>query len=120
MVEANVSAQVPGQQRMLVGGIAANEQGGRGCRCIAKTGDYSLMTGYGAGEGRVVRGALVVDVVGLKHGARELLEEIIFFVGGAVGAENADCLSALAIANGFELGAGEAECILPGGGLELA
>ena len=44
----------------------------------------------GGGEGWVVGGAVVVDVVGAEDGARELLQQVGFFVGGAVGADDAD------------------------------
>jgi hypothetical protein len=37
-----------------------------------------------AGKGRVIGRALVVDVVGPKHRAREFLQQVILFVGGAV------------------------------------
>ena len=44
----------------------------------------------GGGESREVSGAVMIDVVGLQHRAREFREQIRFFVGGAVGADHAD------------------------------
>ena len=42
------------------------------------------MAGEGLGEGDVVRGAVVIDVVGAEDGAGELLQEVGLFVGDAV------------------------------------
>ena len=61
----------------------------RGCD-VAQAGGLSVMAGEGAGKGGVVRGALVVDVVGAENGAREFLQQVVLFVGGAVGADDAD------------------------------
>src|SRR5580704_4106765 len=71
------------------------------------------MAGEGAGKGGVVSGAVVIDVVGAEHGAREFLQKVVFFVGGAVGADDADGFAALAIADFTELAAGVAQSLFP-------
>ncbi len=65
----------------------------------------SSMSGERAGKGRVVGGAFVVNVVGLKNRPRKFLQQIILFVGGAVGADDADggCRRPSGIANFFQL-----------------
>ena len=75
---------------MLVGRIAADEQDGGARGDVAQAGGFAVVAGERAGEGGIVGGALVVDVVGAEHGAREFLQQVILFVGGAVGADDAD------------------------------
>ncbi len=95
IVVAQVGAQVPGQQGMLLGGIVAQEQdGGRGHGFAQRSGAI-LLAGEGAGKGGVVGGAVVIDVVGAQHRAGKFLQEVVFFVGGAIGADDADGFAAL-------------------------
>ena len=102
-IEAHVGAEQPGEERMLVSGIAADEQDGAGGSDVAQAGGFAGVTREGAGEGCVVGGALVVDVVGVENRAREFLQQVVFFVGGAVGADDADGCAAASVANLFEL-----------------
>ena len=69
-IEAHVGAQQPGEQRMLVGRIAADEQNGAGGSDVAQAGGLAGVSGECAGEGRVVCGALVIDVVGAESTVR--------------------------------------------------
>ena len=98
---------------MLVGGIAADEQDGAGGSDVAQAGGFAGMACERAGEGGVVGGALVVDVVGAENGAREFLQQVILFVGGAVGADDADGCAAARVANFFELAGGDADAHVP-------
>ncbi len=43
----------------------------------------------------VIHGAVMIDVVGTERGAGEALEEIVLFVRGAIGADEADGISAV-------------------------
>ncbi len=63
---------------------------------------------------------MVVNVVGAQHGARELLQQIIFFVGGAIGADHAERLPAVRVLDLLELFANQVDGFFPGCGLELA
>ena len=74
----------------------------------------------GLGEGDVVGGAVVVDVVGLEDGAGELLEEVGLLVGEAVGADDADGLAAAGVAELAEALADVVEGNFPADGLEVA
>ncbi len=49
-------------------------------------------------EGYIIGGAVVVDVVGAEHRARELLQQVGLFVGEAVAADDADGLAAAGVA----------------------
>src|SRR5450631_800753 len=98
---------------MLFGGIIAEDQDGRGGHGFAQGSGAVLMAGEGACKGGVVGGAVVVDVVGAEHGAGEFLQEVVFFVGGAVGAENSYGLAALDIADFAQLAAGVRQGLLP-------
>ena len=119
-VKAHVGAEQPGEKRMLFGWIAADKQNRRSGSDVAQAGGLAGASSKGAGEGCVVGGACVVDVVGFEHRARELLQQVVFFVGGAVGADDADGCAAARVANLFELAGGEADRVFPGGGFELA
>jgi len=84
---------------MAFGGIVADQQDGRSASHVAHGGCSVLFPGDGAGEAREVGGAVVVDVIGPHHGASELLQEIIFFVGRAIGANHPNRLPSFAVAN---------------------
>ena len=68
---------------------------------VAQAGSFARMPGERAGEGGVVGCALVVNVVGDENRARELLQQVILFVGGAVGTDDADGAAAARVANLF-------------------
>ena len=89
-VQPHIGAQNPRQQRMLLRWIAADQQNRRRCGDIAQAGRLVLIAGQGAGKGRVVRAAPVVDVVGPQHFPRKFLQQVVLFVRGAIGADDAD------------------------------
>ena len=89
-MQANVAANLPGQQRMLVGRIVADQQDRRRVGDVAHRSRCVWLARQRRGEGREVGGAVVVDVVGAQHQPRELLQQVIFFVAGVVGADDAD------------------------------
>src|SRR5438270_7774307 len=99
---AEIGAQIPCKQRMLFGGIVADQQdGGRG-HGLAQSRSDVLLAGYSLRECRIVRGTVMVDIVRAQYGTRELLQQIILFVRGAVRADHADRIAALSVANLFE------------------
>ena len=71
------------------------------------------------GESREVGGAVMVDVVGLQHHARELLQQVILFVGGAVRADDADRLPAMLLASFLEALSDQLKRLFPGGWRQL-
>jgi hypothetical protein len=75
-MQADVGANLPGQQRMLLGGIVADQQD-RG-RVKTSRIERCVFCGRPAPRRRrVIGGAVVVDVVGAEHGARELLQQVV-------------------------------------------
>ena len=56
--------------------------------------------GQRAHQGGVIRRAVMVEVVGPKHGAREAFEDVVFLVGGAVRADDGDRIAAV---RGYDL-----------------
>src|SRR5882762_7563187 len=62
---------------------------------------------------------MVIDVIGAEGGAGETLEEIVFFVGSAIRADEADGIGAVLGVNFFELGGRGLRGFLPGDGKEL-
>ena len=71
-------------------------------------------------ESRVIGGAVMIDVVGLQHHAGEFLQKIIFFVCRPVRANDANGLSAVFVANFFELAPDQFERFFPGRGSQPA
>ena len=63
---------------------------------------------------------MMINIVGSEHQARELLQEVILFVGGASRSDYADGRAAIAIAHFFELTGDQFECCFPCRRLELA
>ena len=105
---------------MLFGGISADEQDGRRLGNVLQPCGLALGPRKCAGKVRVVGRALVIDVVGAEHSPCKLLQQIVFFVGRPVGADDADGRAALAVANLFELAGCKTQRMLPGGRLKLA
>ena len=101
-VEANIGAQVPGSRGRLVCGIAADQENVfRGERVPERGGAvvFLLKTWLRRGaerlrKGGVVRGAVVIDIVGLEDGTRELLEEVSLFVSESIAADDSDGFAA--------------------------
>src|SRR5664279_3085938 len=56
---------------------------------------------------------MVVNVVGAQNQPRELLQQVIFFVAGAVGANHADSGGAVAGQHLLELRCDQLQCLLP-------
>ncbi len=117
-LQADAGANLPGESRVLLGGIVAEEQNGLRAGKVAEGGfDFAVERG---GKGGVVGGAVVVDVVGGEDGAGELLEEIRFLVGGPIRSDDADGRAAFGVANLAEALAGEVHGLVPADGFELA
>ena len=63
---------------------------------------------------------MVINIVGGKNGASELLEEIRFFVGGPVRSDDADGRAAFGVANLAQPLAGEVHGLVPAHRFQLA
>src|SRR5579871_5466760 len=63
---------------------------------------------------------MVINIVGAQHGAGELLQEVILFVGGAIGADYANGLAAFAVANFSQAFANIINGFFPGSRRKLA
>ena len=79
-MQAHVGANLPRQQRMLVGRIVADQQDRRSFADLAHRCRGILFTCQRRRESREVRRAMVVDVVGPQHQPRELLQQVVLFV----------------------------------------
>ena len=62
---------------------------------------------------------MVIDIVGAEGAAGEALEQVILFVGSAIGADEANGVSAIDEANVAQLGGCGESSFLPGNGEEL-
>ncbi len=90
MVQPNIASQTPGQQRMLLGRIAAQQQNRRcrgnlfqACRASRRADKQPV-------EGGVISRPFMIDMLRLQHCPRKLLQQIILFVGRARRADHAN------------------------------
>ena len=120
LIQADIGADIPCQQRMALCGIIADQQDGRSAGDVTHGGRGVFFSGDGAGKAGKIGCAVVINVVGAQHRSRELLQKIIFFVGGAVGADHANRLSAFAVANLAQALADMLNGFFPCSGRELA
>src|SRR5260370_3625939 len=101
----NAAANLPGGKGILVRRIVAAQQNGLGVIELIH-GEQGIGGKFTKGAERgdqagVVRGAVVINVVGAKGRARQTLEEIVFLVGGAIGADEANGIGAILGVNFF-------------------
>ena len=80
LVQTNIRADLPRQQRMFFRRVATDQQNRRRVRNVAQAGGRFLMSSQRARKPRIVRGPLVIDIVRLQNCARKLLQQIILFV----------------------------------------
>ena len=95
VVGANLIAEQGCSQRE----IGAEHQDGLALVKIADRRQFRSLAAERVEQGDHVAGAVVIDVVGLEHLARELLQVEVLFVGGVVGTDHAE-----AAAGGLGLG----------------
>ena len=69
---------------------------------------------------RVIGCPVMIDVVCLQYRACKLREQIIFFVGRTIRADDADCCAAALIPNLAEFLPNRFKCLFPGRGRQLA
>src|SRR5467141_2192467 len=93
---ADAGANLPSGERILVGRIVSDQQNGLGVIELLhrEQGIGGVFTQYGDQAG-LVHGAVMIDVVGTERGAGEALEEIVLFVRGAIGADEAERIGAI-------------------------
>src|SRR5581483_2636125 len=92
-MQTDIIPNLPCQQRVLVCRVVPNEQES-GCAVHVAHGCGRVpFSAKRRSKSREVRRAMVVDIVGLQHRARKLLQEIVLFVGGPIGANDSDALT---------------------------
>ena len=111
-----VVADLPRQQRMLIRRIVADQQDRWRLEDLAHARRFRVIPGEGLGERRIIRRAVMVDIIGSQHQTRELLKQIILFVRGAVGTDNADCIRAVASDDLAKVAGNGIDCFRPGDG----
>src|SRR5262249_39481712 len=70
-------------------------------------------------EASVIGCSMMIDVVCAECDASEALEEVVFFVGSAVRADEADRICAVGVADGFEFCSGSLRSFFPRDGKQL-
>src|SRR5581483_7799671 len=68
---------------MLLSGIVADHEYRLGRADVAHAGRTTSCAGKRSDEAGIIGGAVMIDVVGAEHAARELLQQIVLFVSGA-------------------------------------
>src|SRR5579862_2582891 len=119
-MQADIIANLPRQQRMLLGRIVADQQNRRRCINVGHAGSRIRLAAKSHSEGREVGGAVMVDIVRLQHRAREFREQVRFFFGRTRRSDHANCLAAIFVANFGKFLADEFEGLFPRGGSQLA
>ena len=76
-MQSHIVANLPGQQRMLLRRIVPNQQNRRRGKNIGHAGGRIWLAAQRRRQGREVGRAVMIDVVGLQHYARELREQIM-------------------------------------------
>ncbi len=112
-VQAHVVANLPGQQRMLLGRIVADQQNRRRREDVGHAGSRIGLAAQRRRKGREVGGAVMIDVVRLQHHAREFRQQVRFFIRGARRADHADRRAAILVANFGELLPDQRQTLLP-------
>src|SRR5258707_11495378 len=93
---ADAGANLPSGERILVGRVVADEKNRLGMvKLIHGQQGISSVFAQRGDQAGVVRSPMVIDIVGAERGPGEALEEIVFFVGGAVGADEAERVRAV-------------------------
>ena len=121
LVLANSGANLPSDQRILLGGIVANQQ--HSIRIVDIGHGRQLFVGVWpecGGESGVIRGAVMINVVGAQSGASKAVQQIVLFVGGAIGADHAEGIRAALVAHLFQLVGDGFQRFFPTGRLEFA
>src|ERR1700732_2160791 len=120
----NAGTNLPGSEGIFVGWIVAYEENRLGAIELVhgQQGIGGPFTTKGAKRGDqagVVRSAVMVEVIGAEGGAGETLEEIVFLVGGAIGADETDRVGAILGVNFLQLGGGGLRGFFPGNWVKL-
>ena len=63
---------------------------------------------------------MVIEIIGPQHGASKAAQQIIFFVGRAIGSDHGDGRRAVLLHHVFEAGDGQFQCLFPGACFLLA
>src|SRR5438067_7035329 len=112
-MQPDIVPNLPCQQGMLLRRIIADQQDRWRVEHIPHAGGRPRFPSHSGGKRREVSGAVVVDIISVKDYASELLQQIIFFIRGAIRAEDSDCLSSMLLANFFEAPPYQVEGRLP-------
>src|SRR5579862_8998129 len=120
-VMANRGANLPGNKRVLLRSVIRYQQGGIRSVYVRHCGERIFgARAESGGEAGVVGGAVMIDIVGAERGAGEAVEQIVFFVGGVIGADHADGGGPVRIADLLEASRNFFERVFPAGGFEFA
>src|SRR3984893_1811656 len=116
----NAGTNLPGSEGIFVGWIVADKQDGlRAVELLHGQQGIAGALAKRSDQAGVVRSAVMVDVIGAEGGAGEALEEIVFLVGGAIGADETDRVGAILGVNFLQLGGGGLRGFFPRNGIKL-
>ena len=88
---ANAGANLPGNERILLRDVVADEQHrGRVVDVRHRRERIFRVRPESGGEAGVIGRAVMVDVVGAERDAREAVQQVVFFVGGVIRSDHGD------------------------------
>ena len=118
---ADAGANLPGDQRILLRDVVADQQNRVRVVNIRHGGERILrVRAESGGEAGVVGGAVMIEIVGAESDAREAIQQIVFFVGGVIRADHADGGRAVRGVHLLQAARDFFERVFPARGLELA
>src|SRR6266852_1843355 len=118
---ADAGANLPADKRILLRWtVADDENGARFVELLHGERGIGGTVAQRGNEAGVISSAVMIDVIGAESGAAQALEEIVFFVGGAVAADEADGIGPVGGVNFFQPGGSGLRGFFPGDGIELA
>ena len=89
-------ANLPANQRILIRWIVADDEYGlRFVKLLHRQRSFAGLFAKRGHEAGVIRRAVMINVIAAKSSARQALQQIIFFVRGAIGADKADRFAAI-------------------------
>ncbi len=98
----NATSNLPADERVLICRIISHQQDGfRLIQLLHGEQGIAGAIAQRSNQSGVICRAVMINVVRSKGGSRQLLQQIIFFVGGAVRTDEADCFVAARVVHGL-------------------
>ena len=95
-IEANIVANLPREQWMLIGWIPSNQKNGPRFQYVNHTRRRCCILAKRCKEAGVIRSSPMVDVVRLQQGSRKLLKDVVLLIRAVIRADHSNRAGSLA------------------------